>query len=84
MASGKLSRGSRKPEQARRARYKAAAPANEARRRARHAKRLAEAKAKVGVIIAHGTARALRRKASGKSKTLPKILQAQVTATTAA
>lgn len=83
MAKGKLSRGSRKPEQARRARYKAVAPVNEAKRKARHAKRLAQDKAKAGVIVPHGMARALRRKAAGKSKTLPKILQTAACAVSA-
>lgn len=80
MAKGKLSRGSRAGNKAQRVANTNRKASNEAKRKARHAKRLAQDKAKVGVIVPHGTARALKRKASGKSKTLPKILQAAAAA----
>lgn len=76
MAKGKLSRGMRPGVKAQRVANTNRKASNEAKRKARHAKRLAQDKAKVGVIVPHGMARALKRKASGKSKTLPKILQA--------
>ena len=79
MAKGKLSRGGRVGNKAQRAANTNRKASNEAKRKARHAKRLAQDKAKADIIVPHGMARALRRKAAGKSKTLPKILQTAAT-----
>lgn len=82
MASGKLSRKSRKPEQARRARYKSEGreAANAKRKQARHKNAMA-AKELNPPKVPRGMARALRRKASPKhaGKTVAQFLAVSLT-----